>query len=294
MSLTYIIPAVLTILLLAMIISVIVKSTLQDHYSLSKHSYRSNLNVQTYLNTLHGPIEDLQEQCLHLFGKGSFWLDLSSNKGDSLIEVLVRQIFEFHVPNEYRHSPNAGAEFWVQIRDQTKHDSLPFHFDKDESLFLREGLMINPHIATVTYLSQDRSPPTVVTDLTVEDVDVKTDNYFKTAKSVFVSFPERGKHLAFQGNMYHGVLGRINSQGSANPRITLLVNIWLTGRPSNTKILARWPNRSCTSIRFDPSVKEIPTHVGSDRNMTQTNQPVQDIPQHILKNPKISSCIISY
>jgi len=221
-------------------------------------------------------------------------MSASSSGDNSLVEIVVKQIFAYHVPIEFRHSDKAGAEFWVQVRDQTKHDSLPFHFDKDEALFSTEGLMRNPDIATVTYLSKGIAPPTVVFALTPEDVDIRTDKCFVAPRNAFVCFPKRGKHLAFHGNMYHGVLGRTRGQESSEPRVTLLVNIWLTGRPANTKMLTEEYRTSFSTIQFVPSAMETPERVDEADNGKNFDQPTRDIPFYILEKPSISSCIINY
>ena len=291
-SFVYITTVILTILLTFVIIRISVKKSSKDKYQ-SPPSDKAVMAVQSYLDTLHGPIDVLQEQCLRLYNKGSFWLAASSN-GNSIVENVVSQIFAYHVPNDFRYSDKAGAEFWVQVREQTKHDSLPFHFDKDEALFSAKGLMRNPDIATVTYLSQGAAPPTVIFALTPEDVDIETDKCFRTPKNAFVCFPKRGKHLAFRGNMYHGVLGRMQSQKSSEPRVTLLVNIWLTDRPANTRILTEEYGTSLSVIQFDPSSKETPIHVDEADDEINFYRPTRDIPFYILENPSISSCVINY
>ena len=295
MSVVRVAAAALAVAFIFIMIYVSVKKPTKDKYGPASRSLeRPAMAAQTYLNTLHGPIELLQKQCLKLFEKGSFWLSARSDHGNSLVENVVRQIFAYHVPDDFRFSAEAGAEFWVQIRDQTIHDSLPFHFDKDELMFSTQGLMRNPHIATVTYLSGDVSPPTVVFTLTPDDVDIKTDRCFKPPDRAFVSFPLLGKHLAFQGNMYHGVLGRMRNQLSTVPRVTLLVNIWLTGRPANTKIFRDDDEASHSVILFRPSQQEMPKFVDNTGCNEGAEAPIRDIPLHVLEDPNVSSCIVNY
>ena len=111
---------------------------------------------------------------------------------------------------------------------------LPFHFDKDEEALRSTEQWHHPSCATVTYLTDPRSgdPPTVIFDSVHPDaaaqracrqrqnVDLAEGaeeeegsglagrGRIKSAadgpRQACISFPERGKHLAFRGRFLHG------------------------------------------------------------------------------------------
>jgi hypothetical protein len=62
------------------------------------------------------------------------------------------------------------------------------------------GLNVHPHIATVTYLS-DKGGPTVVLEHT-SGCEVGED-FSGSVDKVFMSYPEAGKHMSFDGRFLH-------------------------------------------------------------------------------------------
>ena len=83
--------------------------------------------------------------------------------------------------------------------------------------------------------------PTVVFDRTYEQQDDEVIN------EMSISHPRRGMHLVFDGRLLHGapahhalrplVTERKNDTEKHKVRVTFLVNIWLSGRPSGVKPL---------------------------------------------------------
>jgi hypothetical protein len=199
----------------------------------------------TCLDDAHSLIASARREacCLAELANGkTFWL--SMNGGHCLrcsLEALVRQIYELHIPaNSSTVSEDAGAEFWVQVCNT--HESIPFHFDKDE-IESRHGkspieTWLHPRLSTVTYLSNGGSP-TVIFD-TVGKQTVKDSTHFRHSPptQAFVSFPRIGKHLAFSGKLLHGTAPELcTSRTAESPRITLLVNVWTRRRPLGVDIV---------------------------------------------------------
>jgi hypothetical protein len=175
---------------------------------------------------------------------------------------------------------------------------LPFHFDKDEEALRSTEQWHHPSCATVTYLTDPRSgdPPTVIFDSVHPDaaaqracrqrqnVDLAEEaeeeegsglagrgrlpgtikNAADGPRQACISFPERGKHLAFRGRFLHGCpaeLAPAHSRAAAvmaasgasaagggdgggddhaRPlvgRVTLLVNCWRSRRPAGVRAL---------------------------------------------------------
>ena len=135
------------------------------------------------------------------------------------------------------------------------------HYDKDESLAERFGLGSFPELSTVTYLTDgDDNASTIIFPRTyVDPEDVTMDG-------MLLSHPVAGKHLAFDGRLLHGapahpaLLRRNRSRcsresdddhreendgggggvSSSSLRVTFLVNVWTSRRPSGVNVLPDW------------------------------------------------------
>ena len=148
------------------------------------------------------------------------------------------------------------------VCDEDATNGISFHWDKDEELRLMTGgsMYIHPHISTVTYLT-DLGAPTVVLKCKVASstgTACMGDGLPDPSKHVntgFISWPKKGKHLSFDGQMLHAAPSdlmpdgeferqcRIFTSTESNTeelekkdrrrkrRVTLLVNIWLNYRP---------------------------------------------------------------
>jgi len=211
------------------------------------------------------------------------------------LERLALDIFHHHVPstagnnnnnNDFYYDPEtSGAEWWVQLRpsppgtgrysmlandnddddDDMAKSGISFHWDKDEDLRLMCGgsMHIHPHVSTVTYLT-DLGAPTVVVSkrvdpMTGEHVVPETNDDGSSQSNVvegYVSWPERGKHLSFDGRYLHAAPSDVMEEGlferqcsydvtsemddktkkvlgRKHRRVTFLVNIWLNYKPFN-------------------------------------------------------------
>lgn len=166
-------------------------------------------------------------------GLPTFWLACEDTPR-SLAEGVVASILTHHVRGTPSGDRGAiGAEWWVQdmATDVAHADGLTFHYDKDETL-AEVGIGLWPALATVTYLSTCAAMPTVVLGATAADPEGSP------IPEAVVSFPEVGKHIAFDGMLLHGVPGRDvvaftrHGAGEAPRRLSLLVNIWIGFRPA--------------------------------------------------------------
>ena len=178
---------------------------------------------------------DLARDCEAAFVGASFWIGASSSPRCAL-ESLAKALFEAHAGSAVDgfDASKSGAEWWVQLRrpgDEQK-EAVAFHWDKDEDLVDEYGVCVCPAISTVTYLS-DCGAPTVVLEKTpptmYEDVDA-----FRGAVGVAnASFPESGKHIAFDGRMLHGAPRELAKSAPERGylRVSFLVNVWLGYKP---------------------------------------------------------------
>lgn len=165
------------------------------------------------------------------FGKKTtWWLPLRDRKQRALeprsaIEAAIHHLFhrDFGAGDAEAHRSIAGAEWWIQ--EQSSHDDIGFHYDKDEAFATGKMTMKFPEVSTVTYLRADGAP-TLVLNQTTPDGNLEIP---ETPTEGWLCYPQRNKHLLFRGNLQHGVSGRLSRarrSGTPGSRRTLLVNWW--------------------------------------------------------------------
>eukprot|EP01038_Epipyxis_sp_PR26KG_P008784 gene8784-11863_t len=215
----------------------------------------------------HNLVQTLKFDAINLskLSKETFWMGVNDLPRCSL-EALAHHIFQFHYNNFAKNNltmstPDGGFEWWVQIKMinddgniDLNHDNydknnngVDLHYDKDENIAALYGLGVFPQLSTVTYLNDDiGSVPTIIFDVT------STDEVGIPIKTAFVSIPEIGKHISFDGRLLHGAPAQLHKlsrdvsaiHGSSqsipsnnNFRITFLVNLWLNHHPHNVHML---------------------------------------------------------
>jgi hypothetical protein len=164
------------------------------------------------------------------------------------------------------------------------NEAIDLHYDKDEELAAAFDIGSFPTLSTVTYLTEAygrtsdgesliSAPPTIVFAHTHEmandgplgqiiypnngDVDNLDD-----LPQMMVSHAKEGKHLCFDGRLLHGAAANValrkkipintfEFEEQNGYRVTFLVNIWLSRRPSRVVPLSneiRMAIKSCESI----------------------------------------------
>ena len=180
--------------------------------------------AKVYDTTIHPDlIDQLKEECikindyvtgeLSILQKGkynTFWLG-KDEEPRSLIEYLVRNIALRDHPNGFPDK-FAGFEWWTQVRG-TKED-ITFPYDKDEALCSEKDIYVFPLKGTITYLSDIGGPTAIFKD--------------KDNTEGYLCFPKINKHIIFEGNLFHGVIGPLAKTTPSNKekRITFLINYW--------------------------------------------------------------------
>jgi len=107
------------------------------------------------------------------------------------------------------------------------------HWDRDYDLQADQGILLHPHLATVTYLT-DVGGPTLVLDRVSPLMQDETP--CGPISRATASFPKVGRHLSFDGRLLHGAPSELMqpagkaAAGSAR-RVTFLVNVWLNHKP---------------------------------------------------------------
>jgi hypothetical protein len=116
-----------------------------------------------------------------------------------------------------------GAEYWVQVYEGGR--GLAFHFDKDEHAMESSGVMVNPILSSVLFLTsadngQPPQAPLVLTDQ-VFDCELGSPTPTDPTTSTLI-FPIENSYCIFDGRLGHGVL----DSAVTSRRVTLLVNWW--------------------------------------------------------------------
>lgn len=175
----------------------------------------------------------------------TFWLGAKDSPTCAL-ERIAAAIFSLHTSHLQFDEENSGAEWWTQ--HIASIDDIGFHFDRDYGLE-EDGELCHPHLGTVTYLSTVGGA-TVILDMPGKDYPVdKAGHVDCPLHRCIISRPAIGKHITFNGLMLHGAPADLyeeqvpsDSEGESSdeeeedeceqPRVTLLVNIWLNHTPS--------------------------------------------------------------
>ncbi|CAK0822064.1 unnamed protein product [Prorocentrum cordatum] len=191
----------------------------------------------------------------------SFWIGVSETP-QTLLESFALEVFWHHVDrlalsrkSLMRDGVVAGAEYWVQRRSPNQavaKRGMDFHFDQDVAALEDEGVMVLPLVSTVTYCSDGGAPLAVLAKPTL---DVGPEGMFLVplmeddSIDVYITFPSRGRHVAFRGNQLHGCPPELEEQSVE--RISVLVNIWVHHRPFDLRQLR-------------PPVKNLPKELFCD------------------------------
>ncbi len=182
------------------------------------------------------------------------------------LEILAREIYQHHVKTYCLDdggaaAPSGGAEWWVQYKEiGSEKAPVDLHYDKDEFLAEKFGLGSFPTLSTVTYLTgrddvdddsndnentTDNEPTCIFSHTYDDDED-------RPIEMMLLSHAVRGKHIVFDGRLLHGAPSNAvwnpHAKRASSPsslRVTFLVNIWLTGKPSGVDIL---PNSIRTKV----------------------------------------------
>jgi hypothetical protein len=206
----------------------------------------------------------------------TFWLPADATPQNPL-EELASAVFRLHtkgLPAALLEGKRSGAEWWVQHRPaggKIQEAGLGFHYDKDEFL-AEKGIGVYPALSTVTYLSDSGAPTVILNNLT--DMPVGSP-----IKEGYVSHPQSGKHIVFDGRFLHGVpavpsLMRPDFQPS--DRLTFLVNIWIGHAPRSVQRIPESVNAAISPLDSIKAVsfKEMSHETIAVTAGTDTTRPV--------------------
>ncbi|KAL1519695.1 hypothetical protein AB1Y20_023205 [Prymnesium parvum] len=177
----------------------------------------------------------------------TFWIGADATPQTDL-ERLALQIFEFHAANALFDRSSSGAEWWTQCISAS--DDIAMHWDRDYDLQADQGILLHPHLATVTYLTDvggptlvlDRVSPLMQDETPCGPISRATASFPKESitrpdlQPAYFPWAIVGRHLSFDGRLLHGAPSELMqpagkaAAGSAR-RVTFLVNVWLNHKP---------------------------------------------------------------
>ncbi|KAK3270770.1 hypothetical protein CYMTET_20847 [Cymbomonas tetramitiformis] len=153
---------------------------------------------------------------------GTAWFNMLANRLNprNPVEQLVLQLRKFVDPDEIF----LGIDWFVQARQ----DSSPkeYHIDTDTTLLNKHDLRICPDTSSIYYITGGAGP-TVIFNQTFNEFGLTP----RIPQQVAIAWPTSNKLVAFQGDLYHGVLRHPKPKGKIPLRKTLIINWWKERRP---------------------------------------------------------------
>lgn len=152
-------------------------------------------------------------------------LEIKSNTEDyDDIENVVFQISKMHLNRlNVELDDSIYIEFWMK----NQSDLHRYHLDCDERQREENKVYYHPLVSCVTYLN-DHSDPTFISNIKYEEYKYKE---FENQVGFSLIYPEKGKHIYFDGSKYHGVTNT-NSKLNNEVRYILAINIWKSHKPT--------------------------------------------------------------
>jgi len=173
------------------------------------------------------------------YSAGETYFLPAASEPRTALESLAASVFRLHtqglVPGEDYEPEISGAEWWTLV--MSGDDDVGFHWDRDYELEGGSGVLVHPHLATVTYLTA-QGGPTIITDR-VSPISSE-EPLEGDISTMLVSRPYPGKHISFDGRLLHGAPSEANvwqkgadrrGAGGNRERVTFLVNVWLNHTP---------------------------------------------------------------
>jgi hypothetical protein len=243
------------------------------------------------------------------YSAGCTYFIPSEMKPRCALEGLALQIFHAHVKDlDGTYNPSqSGAEWWTLVIDANKpkitsrddgddgddeeeedDDEVGMHFDADYGLEEQmPNILLHPRVATVTYLSNVGAPTIVLDKHSPPPCDPEKKSLNGDVQRAWLSGPQFGKHIAFDGRLLHGAPAlffpgsttshAINNgeeersskrpkleHSSPEKRVTFLVNIWLNHCPLDAELLdddiceqmeTPWEPPTLDGTKSDPAYK---------------------------------------
>ena len=171
------------------------------------------------------------------------WMSLPLSAAPcSATEALVHRVHRLLALSNLLPAGLAGVEWWThRVSRAGQAKTLHMHADRDEQQFNREGVVRNPVVSTVLYVTSSSSH-TLITD--GREATCRSKQLCEQAdqppRHGYLVRSTRGHLVAFDGTLVHGVMSaeedalgdcNCNKQGLETHRLTLLMNWWANDKP---------------------------------------------------------------
>jgi len=218
------------------------------------------------------------------------------------LEGLAQSVFQLHTshlsPGQDYDAERSGAEWWTLVMQG--QDDVGFHWDRDYELEGGSGVLVHPHIASVTYMAAVGGCTLVTDHVSPTSSDESLEG---VVRHLLVARPAGGKHMSFDGRLLHGAPAEANvwevpnSDPEAPPRVTFLVNIWLNHTPLSAGLLPEATLKQLSSLhpaqlgsaghlaRWAASEVPCPTLTSTGVDTTQVDWRFQAGSPHALRLP---------
>ncbi len=158
-----------------------------------------------------------------------YLLDTSKNYFN-ILEKYVYELAMFHFArlNIVYDKNKHYIEYWTKNENNSGSNNIihNFHSDKDELRLQKNNELVYPLLSTVTYLT-DSECPTVITNIPYHNIN-KLEELEKN-NLIYLSFPKKLKHIAFNGINSHGVSDVLSENilpHNISNRRTFMINLW--------------------------------------------------------------------
>ncbi len=180
---------------------------------------------------------------------------LDNNKHTfDILEKYVYDIALYHFKRlNIDISDNKYIEFWCK----DKFDTHCLHVDCDE-FEKQNNNYIFPLLTCLTYFNNNDCP-TIITDI---DMDKYMFKDFEYQKGLFFSFPQKNKHITFDGKYYHGSTKIYEEDNKQNiDRFIIAINLW-DKKPKNVEFYlsnesSKKYEKELHVIEINPNINKI-------------------------------------
>ncbi|OUC97732.1 hypothetical protein [Streptosporangium minutum] len=157
----------------------------------------------------------------------SFWTGLDAPEPPLIATVLRHLKALVGLPQLER--PDAGVEWWV--RRAPAYHFQPWHVDKDEALFMRDGVVRPPAAASILYLSDAGGATIFSSQVCDQEGAALVPRRLERAWTIA---PRRNRFVVARGDAVHAVLP--SREHAQQVRTSMPINWWPSPMVSNARL----------------------------------------------------------
>jgi hypothetical protein len=148
----------------------------------------------------------------------------------SLLEKYVFDLAMFHFNRlDITFDKN---KHYIQFWWKNQFTDNNFHVDCDKYDLYVNNKMTYPLLSCITYINENNYP-TAITNITQSEIGEKKIQTIPDFNYIYLSYPKKYKHIAFNGKKYHGMINLTNNDNFKHGcRLILCMNL-LDSHPKN-------------------------------------------------------------